>query len=61
MVFADFLKIFVKISSNRRFISENFTDFFRSFDKMQTIAGNHYLLHHFLEIREKMVQKFINF
>ena len=31
------------------------------FGKLQTIAGNHYLLHQFLEIREKMVQKFINF
>ena len=41
-------------------ISEIFTDSFRNFGKLQTIAGNHYLLHQFLEIREKMVQKFIN-
>ena len=46
---------------NRRFFGENFIDFCRNFGKLQTIAGNHYLLHQFLEIREKMVQKFINF
>ena len=40
---------------------EIFYDFCRNFGKLQTIAGSHYLLHQFLEIREKMVQKFINF
>ena len=51
-------EIFTEIAD---FSGEIFTDFGRNFGKLQTIAGSHYLLHQFLEIREKMVQKFINF
>ena len=44
-----------------RFFGEIFMDFFRNFGKLQTIAGSHYLLHKFLEIREKMVLRLWSF
>ena len=59
MIFAAFFKMLLKIHWNRRFFGEIFTDFCRNFGKLQTIAGSHYVLHQFLEIREKMVQKLV--
>ena len=50
VIYADVFKILLKIDCNRRFFGENFTEFCRNFGKLQTIAGSHNLLHHFLEI-----------
>ena len=61
VIFADFFQKIRKIDWNRSFFGENFMEFCRNFAKLQTIAGSHYLLRYFLEIRKKICNILHNF